>query len=129
MPPAHGSAPAVVPGYGLAPPTEMDFHLALRRHLGARAGGGAWDDACRACALPAHGRALTQGELRQVAERLMQGRGATAVVGRSMTMRLHAYALLARRAAAGPGPHDVTPDDLAAPRRQADLVVRHLGER
>ncbi len=130
MYPPHGTPPATVPGYGLAPPTELDFQLALCRHLGPQAGEDAWDAVCRAAALPAHGRSLTHPELHDLATRLMDADGAVAVVGRSMLIRVRAYALLARgvaRAAASipASPTPASPTPAPPPPAAPDAEAAH----
>ncbi|HEY0780548.1 MAG TPA: hypothetical protein VGD56_21505, partial [Gemmatirosa sp.] len=95
--PAH--AGAGVPAYGLTPPTEVDFHVALRRQVGASAADTVWDGACRACGLGGYARGHTLDDLERVAAYLMEQPGAIGIVGRSMRIRLRAYAGLSRRAA------------------------------
>ncbi len=96
------SAPAAVPVYGLAPPSETDFHVALRRQLGASAAEAAWDAALRACAVGAYAHAHTLADLERIAEHLIQRTGMTGIVGRSMLIRLRAYTCLALRASGAP---------------------------
>lgn len=94
------SAQAVLPGYKLAPPTEADANAALQRVFGAERAAERWALACRTAGIAA-GRAGTADQLGRVVEALAQQGGATAVVARSLEIRLRTYARLAARTAGG----------------------------
>jgi hypothetical protein len=92
------SAPAAIPGYNLHPPSEADAGAALRRVFGAERASERWELACRDAGL-ARGRVSTPEQLGRVVEALARQGGATAVVARSLEIRLRTYARLAARGA------------------------------
>ncbi|HEX8360750.1 MAG TPA: hypothetical protein VF613_11600 [Longimicrobium sp.] len=94
------STPAAIPGYKLQPPGEADACAALQRVFGAERGSERWSLACRAAGLR-RGRVSTADELGRAVEALAEQGGATAVVARSLEIRLRTYARLAARTTGG----------------------------
>jgi hypothetical protein len=88
-----------IPGYSLHPPGEADARAALQRVFGAERGGERWAEACRAAGLQVGGVEYGPPFERAVAALSAQG-GPTAVVARSMEIRLRTYARLAANGAA-----------------------------
>ena len=93
------TAQVVLPGYKLAPPSEADSCTAMQRVFRAERGSERWSLACRAAGLR-RGRISTADELGRVEEALAEQGGATAVVARSLEIRLRTYARLAANGAA-----------------------------
>jgi hypothetical protein len=85
-----------VPGYSLSPPAEADALAALQRVFGAERGAERWNEACRAARVTP-GR-VSAADLARVVEALAAQGGATAVVARSMEIRLRTYTRLAANA-------------------------------
>lgn len=94
------SARAMVPGYRLSPPTEADANAALQRVFGAERAAERWALACRTTGIVA-GRVSTANQLASVVEALARQGGSTAVVARSLEIRLRTYARLSARTAGG----------------------------
>jgi hypothetical protein len=88
-----------IPGYSLHPPGEADARAALQRVFGAERGGERWSQACRAAGLEVGRVEYGPPFERAVAELAAQG-GSTAVIARSMEIRLRTYARLAANGAA-----------------------------
>ncbi len=94
------SAPAALPGYKLQPPNEADAGAALQRVFGPERAAERWTLACEGAGL-VPGRVSTAEQLGRVVESLAQQGGATAVVARSLEIRLRTYARLAARTPGG----------------------------
>jgi len=92
------STRTVIPGYSLRPPGEADARAALQRVFGEERGGERWSQACRAAGLTP-GRVEDGEPFERVVEALSAQGGSTAVVARSMEIRLRTYARLAAHAA------------------------------
>ncbi len=89
-------AAGALPGYSLTPPAEADALAALQRVFGAERGAERWNEACRAAGLTP-GRVRAE-ELERAIEALAAQGGATAVVARSLEIRLRTYTRLAANA-------------------------------
>jgi hypothetical protein len=94
------SRPAALPGYDLQPPTEADATAALHRVFGPQRAPERWSMACRTAGIAA-GHVGTAEQLGRVVEALARQGGSTAVVARSLEIRLRTYARLAARTAGG----------------------------
>lgn len=88
-------APAAIPGYGLAVPTEADVRHAIRRHFGADETARLWDAACRGAGIRRSGRVLLPDELMPIATWLAAQDGVLRAVGQSLAIRLRTYRMLA----------------------------------
>ena len=90
------AAQGAIPGYSLNQPAEADALAALQRVFGEERGSERWTEACRAAKLtPGRVRAA---ELQRVIDALSAQGGATAVVARSVEIRLRTYTRLAANA-------------------------------
>ncbi len=96
------AAQGAIPGYGLNQPAEADALAALQRVFGAERGSERWTEACRAARVtPGRVRAA---ELQRVIDALSAQGGATAVVARSVEIRLRTYTRLAANATTAGAP-------------------------
>ena len=91
-----------IPGYSLRPPSEPDAVAALVRVFGPGRGAERWTAACRTAGL-APGRVGDGAPFERAVEALTAQGGATAMIGRSMQIRLRTYTRLASNAAAAAG--------------------------
>lgn len=94
--------PARLPGYDLQEPREADARAALERVFGPDRADERWQQACREAGLLAGHVATTPQLQRAVAALAGQG-GTTAVVARSMEIRMRTFARLSAGAAATAG--------------------------
>ena len=100
--PAH--EPAAPPTYRYSAPAEPEVRLAIARQVGVAVMEEVWGAACAAAGARRSGAALTGAELEPIAAYLARQEGALRVVGRSLELRLRAFALLSPTAAVAP-PH------------------------
>lgn len=94
------STPASIPGYSLDPPSEAGARGALDRVFGAERGAERWREACRAAGVRP-GAVNSPAALLRAVEALSAQGGATAMVARSIEIRLRTYTRLASAAAGG----------------------------
>ena len=94
--------PPPLPGYNLHAPTEEDARAALQRVFGAERAAERWAQACRQAGV-APGHVDGAAQLQKVAAALSGQGGPTAVVARSIEIRIRTYARLATHAAPAAG--------------------------
>ena len=83
-----------IPGYSLRPPGEADARAALQRVFGTERGDERWSHACRTAGLEV-GRVKDGPPFERAIRALSEQGGSTAVVARSVEIRLRTYARLA----------------------------------
>ncbi len=101
MPSSPGGA-SRLPGYALQEPSEADARTALERVFGSERAADRWSRACHeAGLLPGH--VSTPAQLGRAVAALAGQGGTTAVVARSMEIRMRTFARLSASAAVAAG--------------------------
>ena len=99
--PAVTSSPSRLPGYDLAPPTEVSALASLERVFGAERGRETWATACSSAGL-VMGFVHSQDALLRATAALTAQGGAAATVARSITIRMRTHAQLLARSGTTP---------------------------
>lgn len=100
--PSPPGGPPRIPGYDLQEPREADALAALERVFGPERAAERWSRACRDAGLLA-GHTTTPAQLGRAVAALAEQGGTTAVVARSMEIRMRTFARLSASAAAAAG--------------------------